>query len=98
MHQPDLSAAPRKYSSMIQTAIASVAIGLLALGCVLVLVPFFSAILWGILLCFSTWGIYCGLNRTLGGRSSLAALAMTLLLAAAVVAPFIIVGSRLLGN
>jgi predicted PurR-regulated permease PerM len=98
MDQPDPDAEPRKYSSTIQAAIAIVAMGLLALGCVLVLVPFFSAILWGILLCFSTWGIYRGLKRTLGGRSSLAALAMTLLLAAVVVAPFIIVGSSLADN
>jgi predicted PurR-regulated permease PerM len=98
MDQPDLGAEPRKYGSTIQAAIAIVAMGLLALGCVLVLVPFFSAILWGILLCFSTWGIYCGLKRTLGGRSSLAALAMTLMLAAVVVGPFIIVGSSLADN
>ena len=71
MDQPDLGVEPRKYSSMIQAAIAIVAMGLLALGCVLVLVPFFSAILWGILLSFSTWGIYCELRRMLGERSCL---------------------------
>jgi predicted PurR-regulated permease PerM len=98
MDQPDPRAEPRKYSGTIQAAIAIVAMGLLLLGCVLVLAPFFSAILWGILLCFSTWGIYCELRRILGERSSLAALAMTLLLAAVVVAPFIIVGSSLAGN
>jgi predicted PurR-regulated permease PerM len=98
MDQPDPGAEPRKYGSTIQAAIAIVAMGLLALGCVLVLVPFFSAILWGILLCFSTWGIFRELNRMLGERSSLAALLMTLMLAAVVVAPFIIVGSSLADN
>jgi len=98
MDQPDPGAEPRKYSSTIQAAIAIAAMVLLLIGCVLVLVPFFSAILWGILLCFSTWGIFCGLKRTLGGRSSLAALVMTLMLAAVVVAPFVIVGSSLADN
>jgi predicted PurR-regulated permease PerM len=72
MDQPDPAAEPREYSSTIQAAIAITAMGLLLLGCVLVLAPFFSAILWGILLCFSTWGIYCELRRMLGERSSLA--------------------------
>jgi predicted PurR-regulated permease PerM len=98
MDQPDRGTEPRKYSSPIQAAIAIVAMSLLLLGCVLVLVPFFSAILWGILLTFSTWGIFCELRRMLGERSSLAALVMTLLLAAVVVAPFIIVGSSLADN
>ena len=98
MDQPDPGAEPRQYSSTIQAAIAIVAMGLLLLGCVLVLVPFFSAILWGILLCFSTWGLFCELKRMLGERSSLAALVMTLLLAAVVVAPFIIVGNSLADN
>jgi predicted PurR-regulated permease PerM len=98
MDQPDGSTEPRKYGGIIQAALAIIAIGLLLLGCVLVLLPFFSAILWGILLCFSTWGIYCELRRVLGGRSSLAALTMTLLLASVAVAPFIIVGSSLANN
>src|SRR6202521_2570922 len=98
MDQPDPAAEPREYSSTIQAAIAIIAMGLLLLGCVLVLAPFFSAILWGILLCFSTWGIYCELRRMLGERSSLAALTMTLLLASLVVAPFVIVGSSLADN
>jgi predicted PurR-regulated permease PerM len=98
MDQPDPAAEPREYSSTIQAAIAITAMGLLLLGCVLVLAPFFSAILWGILLCFSTWGIYCELRRMLGERSSLAALTMTLLLASLVVAPFVIVGSSLADN
>jgi predicted PurR-regulated permease PerM len=98
MDQPDPGPEPRTYRTAIRAAIAIVAMGLLLLGCVLVLAPFFSAILWGILLSFSTWGIYCELRRMLGERSSLAALVMTLLLATIVVAPFIIVGSSLADN
>jgi predicted PurR-regulated permease PerM len=98
VNQPDPDVESHKYGAAIQATIAIVAMGLLLLGCVIVLVPFFSAILWGILLCFSTWGIYCGLRRMLGERSSLAAFLMTLMLAAVVVGPFIIVGSSLADN
>lgn len=84
-------------NATIQTAIAIAAMGLLLIGCVLILVPFSSAILWAILLSFSTWGIFCRLRLAVG-RSSLAALMMTLLLAAIVVAPFIVVGGSLADN
>ena len=98
MNQSDPGLEPLKYGTAIQATIALVAMGVLLLGCVTVLIPFFSAILWGILLCFSTWGIYGGLRRVLGERSSLAALVMTLMLAVVVVAPFVIVGSSLANN
>lgn len=87
-----------KHSATIQAAIAIAAMGLLLIGCVLILVPFSSAILWAILLSFSTWGVFCRLRLALGGRSSLAALMMTFLLAAIVVAPFVIVGGSLASN
>ena len=87
-----------KHSATIQAVIAIVAMGLLLTGCALVLFPFSSAILWAMLLSFSTWGIFRRVRLAVGGRRSLAALIMTLLLAAIVVAPFIIVGGSLADN
>jgi predicted PurR-regulated permease PerM len=87
-----------EHGRAIQTTVAIAAIGALLLGCALVLMPFFSAILWGVLLCFSTWGIFGTLKRILGDRASLAALTMTVALAAVAVAPFILVGSSLADN
>jgi predicted PurR-regulated permease PerM len=81
-----------------ESAIGAVALALLALGCALVLVPFVSAILWAALLCFSTWGAYRRLRSLLGGRRSLAALLMTLIVAAVAVVPFVIVGQSLADN
>jgi predicted PurR-regulated permease PerM len=98
MNEPDLNVGTDKYSASTQTMIAIVVIGLLLFGCVLVLIPFTSAILWAIILSFSSWSIFSGIKRVLGGRSSLAALTMTLLLAGIVVAPFVIVGTSLAGN
>src|ERR1700685_4503743 len=98
MDEPAVGAGPGKYSAGTQTVIAVIVIGLLLLGCVLVLIPFASAILWAIILSFSSWGIFNAIKRMLGGRASLAALTMTLLLAGSVVAPCVIVGSSLAGN
>jgi predicted PurR-regulated permease PerM len=98
MNMPDSNAGADKYGASTQTTITLVLIALLLLGCVVVLLPFFSAILWAIILSFSTWGIFSGLKRLMNGRSSLAALAMTLMLAGIVVAPFIIVGNSLADN
>jgi len=98
IEESDSGTGATKNSATIQTAIAIAVMGLLLIGCVLILVPFSSAILWAILLSFSTWGVFCRLRLALGGRSSLAALIMTLLLAAIVVAPFIIVGGSLASN
>jgi predicted PurR-regulated permease PerM len=44
--------------SRIEQIIALVALALLVLGVFFVLRPFLSAILWAIILCFSTWPLY----------------------------------------
>ncbi len=64
------------------------ALVLLAIGCVLVLRPFVSALLWAAVICFSTWPAFTRCERVLGGRRSLAAVVMTLLVTVALVAPF----------
>lgn len=68
---------------------------LLALGCALVLAPFVSALLWAVIVCYSTWGVYSRLDTVLGGRPTISALAMTLLLATVLVLPVVVVGTRL---
>jgi predicted PurR-regulated permease PerM len=81
-----------------ETIVALAALILLVLGCAVVLAPFLSAILWAGLLCFSTWGLFVRLRTALGGRKSLAALAMTVIIAAIAVVPFVIVGESLADN
>jgi predicted PurR-regulated permease PerM len=76
--------------------IAAIAAGvLLAAGCVLVLRPFVSALLWAAILCFATWVPFMRGLRLLGGRRTLAATLMALLLTALLVAPFVFVGVSL---
>ncbi|MBI4695784.1 MAG: AI-2E family transporter [Gammaproteobacteria bacterium] len=74
------------------------ALGLLATGCILVMTPFLSPLLWSVIVCYSTWGLYQRLVAWTGGRSSRAALAMTLCLAAVLIVPTVVLASRLTDN
>jgi predicted PurR-regulated permease PerM len=71
---------------------------MLAAGCVLVLWPFVSALMWAAVICFSTWPIYLWCERALGGRSGLAAALMTLLVALVLVIPFALMVATLADN
>jgi hypothetical protein len=68
---------------------------LLVLGCLLVLQPFVTALLCAAIVCFSTWPVYDRMVRWLGGRRSLAALVMTLLLALVMVVPLAVLALTL---
>lgn len=81
-----------------EAIIGLAALVLLVVGCLIVLAPFLSAILWAVLLSFSTWGLFVRVRAIMGGRSSPAALAMTLMIAAVAVVPFVIVGESLADN
>jgi predicted PurR-regulated permease PerM len=67
------------------TRIALVA--LIAIGAIWVLAPFLPALLFAAILCLTTWPLFARIETRLKGRTTLAALLMTLLLAAAVLLP-----------
>jgi predicted PurR-regulated permease PerM len=71
---------------------------LLFFGCLLVLRPFVSALLWAVVLCISSWPIYRRLLGWLGNRRTLAALVMTLAMILIVLLPFFIVVMTLADN
>jgi predicted PurR-regulated permease PerM len=71
---------------------------LIVLGCIVVLRPFFSVILWSAILCYATWPACEWLVRHLNGRRGAAALAMTLLLVLLVALPVALVGYSLAGG
>ncbi len=71
---------------------------ILTIGCFVVLRPFVSALLWALILSFSTWPLYAWLMRALGGRRTLAAGLMTLLVAAVLILPPVVVGSSMADN
>ncbi len=82
----------------LEPVVGLVALALLLLGCLLVLSPFVSALLWAVVLTFSTWPAYACLLRWLGNRRTLAASIMLVALAIGVVLPFVIVGFSLADN
>lgn len=79
----------------IEAIVAVVALTLLAIGCIIVLRPFFSALLWAMILTYATWPGYVWLRAHFTDRPSLAAFLMTVLLALAFVLPLVLVGNTM---
>jgi predicted PurR-regulated permease PerM len=77
-----------------QIAVIAV-LGTLAGGCLVVLRPFLSALLWALVLSYSTWPLHAWLVRRLKGRRTVAALLMTLLVAAIFILPLVAAGTGL---
>ncbi len=73
-------------------------LALLFLGCLLVVWPFVTALIWATVLSFCTWPLYGRLTRFLGGRRTLAAAALSLSIVLAVILPLAIVGLTLGDN
>jgi predicted PurR-regulated permease PerM len=73
-------------------------VSLLLAGCLLVMLPFVSAMLWAIVLCFTTWPLYRRLKKKLGQRGTLAAVLMGLGMVLILLVPILIVGSTLADN
>jgi predicted PurR-regulated permease PerM len=67
-------------------------------GCLYVLRPFVSPLLWAVVLCFSSWPIFGRLLKLLGNRRTLAAFVMMLAMVLIVLLPFLIVGLTLATN
>ncbi len=89
---------PMKITTRVETIASIALISLLILGCLLVLRPFVSAILWAAVLCYVTWPVFLRLERFLKHRRTLAAVFMTVLVSIVLVAPFVVVGVTLASN
>jgi predicted PurR-regulated permease PerM len=88
----------RPKRSPVELWIGGTAVVVLGLLCLLILRPFISAALWAVILCFTTWPLFLRLEALLGGRRALSALIATLLLAAIIVVPVVILGATLADN
>ena len=78
-------------------ALIAVVLALLG-GCLLVLLPFLSALLWALVLVISGWPAYSRLLKFVGHRHTLAASLMTLGMILALLLPFVIAGTTLAEN
>lgn len=74
------------------------AVVIVVVGSYLVLYPFIPAILFSAVVCSATWPLYVRLRKALRGRSTLAALVMTLLLIALVIGPSVLLAVNLADN
>lgn len=82
----------------LERIISGVVLLALLVGCLLVLRPFVSALLWAAVLCFSTWPFYKRLLSLVRGRRMLAAMLMTLGMILIILLPFVIVGGTRADN
>jgi predicted PurR-regulated permease PerM len=79
----------------IERVLVVVLLALIAVGSFIVLRPFLSALLWAIIITYSTSTPYQRLQGWLPGRRSLAATLMTLLLGTVIVLPLVLVSASL---
>jgi len=71
------------------------ALALLILGCLVVLRPFISGLLWAVVLCFSTWPVYRRVFEMTGRRRTWAAFLMSAGMMLILFLPFVIIGLTL---
>jgi predicted PurR-regulated permease PerM len=83
---------------LIEKLAAVFAVVIIAGGCLLVLAPFISALLWGAILAYCTWAPYRFLAGVLGGRRWLAAGLMVLTFIVVLVGPFVGAGVSLVNH
>lgn len=96
MPRADASESPERYEmSYVRKALVLSMMLVLLIGCFVVLRPFIAAILWAIILSFSTWPLHRRIERALGGRTTLAAAIMTLMVMALLVGPLVALGIKL---
>ena len=78
----------------IERTVGLVMLAVLAVGCVLVLRPFFTAFCFALILVIATWPAFARLQQLLGGRRTLAALLMVSLATLVFVVPPALVAAR----
>jgi predicted PurR-regulated permease PerM len=68
------------------------------IGCLIIMAPFFPAILLATILTLATWPAFAWLNRKLNNRTPLSAFLMTCLLAFCFAFPMVIIGTSIADN
>ncbi|MBK9140168.1 MAG: AI-2E family transporter [Verrucomicrobia bacterium] len=82
----------------VEQSLGWIILALLLGGCLLVMLPFATALVWGTVLSVSSWPLYRRLLGWLGGRRTLAAALMALAMICVVLLPFVVVGVNLGDN
>lgn len=87
----------RKVANTDQVAVLAV-LALVVVGCFFVLKPFLSALLWAVILTFSSWPAFRILLGWVRGRRTLAAFLMTLVIAFVLLVPSVVIVLTLAGD
>ncbi len=87
----------RKVANTDQVAVLAV-LALVVVGCFFVLKPFLSALLWAVILTFSSWPAFRVLLSWVRGRRTLAAFLMTLVIAFVLLVPSVVIVLTLAGD
>lgn len=74
------------------------AVTLILLGCLVILTPFFPAMLLATIFALATWPAFEWVDAKLKNRTTISATLMTLFLAACFVAPLVIIGTSVVDN
>lgn len=82
----------------LESKLGWIALALLLGACLLVLLPFLSALLWAGILSYSTWPLYGRVLKWVKGRRGLAALIISLTMVGAILIPVLTVGITLADN
>lgn len=67
-------------------------------GCMVILQPFLPALLLGTIFCLAAWPLFLVVEQKVGGRTTLAAVVVTVLLAVCFLVPLLLLGSSLAGD
>jgi predicted PurR-regulated permease PerM len=94
----DASQTQTSRDDRIERAVSAVLLLLLAVGCLVILRPFLSALLWALIISSSTWPVCARLEGMLGGRRSAAAAVMVMGAAALFLLPLAAVASHLVSD
>ena len=73
-------------------------IALLTIGSIIIILPFLPAILWALVFAVTVWPFFLKVEKGIGGRTGLAALIFTFLLALIFFLPLVYVGSKVVGQ
>lgn len=82
-------------SKQIEHVVVLSIVALLMIGSVMMVLPFLRALLWALVFVVSVWPFFVRVETAMGGRTGLAAIIPTLLIAIIFFVPLVYVGSRL---
>lgn len=93
-----METSPGRRNAYIAGAFSLIFVVLLCVASFVIARPFLAPLLWGMILAIATWPVFAACRRRLGGRKTVAALLMTILLALVLLGPLAVIGTAMTEN